>query len=246
MLKPNPLAKLYPHLNFARLSDTLPKTPEPPKISLPSPPISVKRESSVKSEKSENKPKPKVTIVEPEPPKEIVVKKPVAPVKIESQPPVIESSSDSSESEPEPEPEVKQSVSQKVESKLSTEEGFKGDTVVPLPKAKITRNRAKPEPKPEPERESQIPKKGERGLQSKYSFDQRKQIYLERLSRKSVKLAEKEVSAVNEVLERNEHNPERLKDDERQLKRKLKLINYAKFFTCSDGKPSSLQDTMGS
>jgi hypothetical protein len=98
-------------------------------------------------------------------------------------------------------------------------------------KPKQTRpNRLKPEPKPEPKRATQIPKKGEKGLQSQYTLEQKKQMYLDRLSRKSVKRAEQEVGKINEVLESVEHDPKRLSEEERKIKSRLKLINYAKFF----------------
>ena len=86
---------------------------------------------------------------------------------------------------------------------------------------------------PETVRLSQIPVKGERGLQKKYTEEQRKNIYLERLSRKSIKNAEKEIVKVNEVLDSVEHNPDKLREAERDVKNKLKLINYAKYFTNS-------------
>ena len=92
-------------------------------------------------------------------------------------------------------------------------------------------NRVKPEPKPEPKRVSQVPVKGEQGLQRKYTADQRKQMYLDRLSRKSVKNAEKEIAKVNEVLESVDHDVQKLAEVEREFKGKLKLINYAKYFT---------------
>jgi hypothetical protein len=102
----------------------------------------------------------------------------------------------------------------------------------PPPKPKISRpNRVKAEPKPEPVRASVIPKTGERGLQRKYSIQQRKQIYLDKLSRKSVKNAEKEIEQVNKVLEKNNHDVDKLKEEERATKRYLSLINTAKYFT---------------
>ena len=104
------------------------------------------------------------------------------------------------------------------------------------PQPKRTRpNRAKVLPKPEPERDSVIPVKGEQGLQSKYSLEQRKQIYLTRLSRKSIINAEKEIAKVNEVLEGVDHDVDKLKRVEKEIKGKLKLINYAKYFTQTAG-----------
>lgn len=102
---------------------------------------------------------------------------------------------------------------------------------VKIDKPKVPRpNRLKPEPKPEKGRESQIPQKGEKGLQPQYTLEQKKAMYLDRLSRKSVKRAEQEVSKINEVLTAVEHNPKRLEEEERRVKNRLKLINYAKFF----------------
>lgn len=87
-----------------------------------------------------------------------------------------------------------------------------------------------PEPLEQPIRTSQIPNKGEKGLQRKYSTEQRKSMYLDKLSRKSVKRAELEVNKVNEVLEKVEHSQTRLKNEERDIKNRLKLINTAKLF----------------
>lgn len=88
------------------------------------------------------------------------------------------------------------------------------------------------EPKvPPPVRASQIPVKGERGLQKKYTTEQRKTMYLNRLSKKSLKNAEKEVAEVNAVLESVDHDPVRLQEKEREIKKSLRLINYAKYFS---------------
>lgn len=101
-------------------------------------------------------------------------------------------------------------------------------------KVKIPRpNRLKPEPKPEPVRESQLPTKGEQGLQKRYTEEQRKNIYLERLSRRSVKAAEKEISKVQSILESNEGSRAKLDIEEKRLKGQLKLINTAKFFAAT-------------
>jgi len=59
-------------------------------------------------------------------------------------------------------------------------------------------------------------------------------MYLDRLSRKSVKNAEKEIAQVNQVLDAAEGNPEKLKEIEKEVKGRLKLINYAKYFTQSN------------
>ena len=112
------------------------------------------------------------------------------------------------------------------------------------PKPKQSRpNRLKPEPKPEPKRGSQIPKKGEKGLQSQYTLEQKRQMYLDRLSRKSVKRAEQEVGKINEVLESVEHDPKRLGEEERKIKSRLKLINYAKFFATDNINEESKEST---
>lgn len=106
---------------------------------------------------------------------------------------------------------------------------------VKVDKPKVPRpNRLKPEPKPEKARESQIPQKGEKGLQAQYTLEQKKAMYLDRLSRKSVKRAEQEVSKINEVLTSVEHNPKLLAEEERKVKNRLKLINYAKFFATNN------------
>lgn len=100
---------------------------------------------------------------------------------------------------------------------------------------KITRpNRAKPEPKPEPKRATQIPVKGEKGLQPQYTVEQKRDIFLERLSRKSVKRAEVEVAKIQEVLTSIDYDPKRLKEEEHKVKNRLKLINSAKYFTTNN------------
>jgi hypothetical protein len=100
------------------------------------------------------------------------------------------------------------------------------------PKEKVKRpNRVKPDPKPEPKRKTTIPQKGERGLQQKYSTEQRKDMYLNKLSRKSIKNAEKEINKINEIMEQVDGDHERLLQEEKNLKSRLKLINTAKLFT---------------
>lgn len=102
----------------------------------------------------------------------------------------------------------------------------------PKPKEKIKRpNRVKPDPKPKPDRASTIPNKGERGLQRKYTIEQKKEMFLNKLSRKSVKNAEKEISKINEVIEQSEGDLSKLEKEEKALKSRLKLINTAKFFS---------------
>lgn len=96
---------------------------------------------------------------------------------------------------------------------------------------------------PVPVRDSQVPRQGERGLQRKYSVDQKRQMYLDRLSRKSVANAEKELERVTDVLDKAEHNAEKLIAMERAIKGQLKLINYAKYFSISNEEcvPSNIQ-----
>ena len=95
-------------------------------------------------------------------------------------------------------------------------------------------NRAKPLTKPITERVSQIPTKGERGLQARYTLAQKKEMYLERLSRRSIKNAEKEISKVNEVLDKVQYDSDMLAIEEKDLKGKLRLINTAKYFTTNN------------
>jgi hypothetical protein len=122
----------------------------------------------------------------------------------------------------------------KVEQPAITDEPVKAQTPKKSVKVKIPRpNRLKPEPKPKPVRDSQLPIKGEQGLQRRYTEEQRKNIYLERLSRRSVKAAEKEIAKVQSVLESNEGSRQRLNDEEKRLKGQLRLINTAKFFAAT-------------
>jgi hypothetical protein len=97
-------------------------------------------------------------------------------------------------------------------------------------KSPVKSESPKPQPDPQPVRESQIPIKGEKGLQRKYTSEQRKDMYLNSLSRKSVKKAELEVTKVNQVLESVENSPSKLALAEKELKKSLKLINTAKLF----------------
>lgn len=133
---------------------------------------------------------------------------------------------------------IKEEISHNVDSPVPTIVA----TEVVKPKAKRP-NRVKPEPKPETIRTTTIPKKGEQGLQPKYSFEQKKSIYLDKLSRKSCKNAEKEISKVNEILEKVGHDPSQLKMVEREMKSKLKLINSAKFFA-DQKKPPVVSETI--
>ena len=118
---------------------------------------------------------------------------------------------------------VKEEVREPSPAKVETTE----KTVIKRP------NRVKTEPKPVPVRESCIPQKGEKGLQRKYTPEQRKQMYLDRLSRKSVKNAEKEVEAVTRVLDDVGGTVDGLVKAEKAIRGQLRLINYAKYFTTS-------------
>lgn len=231
MFKPNTLNKLYPHLNFGRIP--------PPSATVSQNPIQQRSTSvhSVKSNTSErnqvitNTPPPTPVVTATETPKTEVKEK---RVKIRPEP--IENAKHIEQ--------VKTIELPKIESPKKAEEPIKVEPAQERVKVKRP-NRAKPEPKPEPVRETQVPVKGERGLQLKYTTEQRKQIYLDRLSRKSIKNAEKEIARVNEVLESVEHNPERLKAAEKEVKQRLRLINYAKYFTeceASKCKASSINE----
>jgi hypothetical protein len=67
-------------------------------------------------------------------------------------------------------------------------------------------------------------------LQKKYTDEQRKEVYLNQLSRKSVKSAEVEVTELDQVLESVGRTRENLDKETKALKQKLKLINRAKYF----------------
>lgn len=197
MLQNNPLSKLYPHLNFSRISNPSMNRSK----SADSAPKSILRHTETenvleKNDKNDIPPKT-VTISVPEPP----------PKPIES-PPLVEA--------------VKE-----IETKR-----------------KLLPRRPKPEPKPTPERETVIPKKGENGLQPKYTLEQKRQIYLNKIARKSVKIAQKEVEAVNEVLNTHNFSTANLVAEERSLKNKLKLINSAKFFTTDKMDNNSINESV--
>lgn len=88
--------------------------------------------------------------------------------------------------------------------------------------------------KPKPKRNSVIPKKGERGLQNKYTLEQKREMYLNQLSRKSVKRAEAEVAKVNQMLDECKNDLENLEHEEKKVKGRLRLINVAKYFAGLD------------
>ena len=102
----------------------------------------------------------------------------------------------------------------------------------PVKKLVVARpTRQPPVVKPEPKRGSHLPVKGERGIQRKYTAEQKKEMYMNRLSRKSIANADKEVEAVNAVLDEIGHDPIKLAEKEKDIKRQLQLISYSKFFT---------------
>lgn len=88
-----------------------------------------------------------------------------------------------------------------------------------------------PEKQPDqPNKKIIYPKKGQRGIQKRISDEERKTAYLDRISRLSVKKAETKMQAMEEVLKENNCDKEELKKTERDLKKKLKLINEAYLF----------------
>ena len=107
------------------------------------------------------------------------------------------------------------------------------DPIPPLPLPPVeTVETAEPvvEPNQIPIRLNVVPKKGERGLQRKWTMEQRRQQYLNKLSRKSLKRAEAEVSEVHKVLEESNYDEKKILDEEKRLKGKLKLVDCAKLF----------------
>ena len=203
----NPLSRLYPNLVIRKV-----EAPSIRSLSQERREISIERPKP--TPKPEPKPEPKVSR-EPTPPRpvEVIVEK---------------------EPEPRPKREKKVKIVEQPIEKIAEPE----PTPVPEPK-KARPNRAtgrvrdmlKGGPS---QRESVAPQDGERGFQQKYSIEQRQAQYLERLSRKSVKNAEKEVSQVLEVLEKVNHDPVKLKEEERAVKKRLSLINTAKYFAVTN------------
>lgn len=207
-----PLSNLYPRLSLSRVQSNIRSSSKDKEMPSEPPPIPTVSQKVTENPPPSNKPKPKnepqkkVTIIVPEG----TVAKATIAEPIEEPLPVEEGTA--SEKEPE-----------ELEPPSSPEPSWNID---PLPK---TEQPSRIE-EYKPLRKTQIPSKGEKGTQPKYTLEQRKQMYLNKLSRKSVKKAEIEVSQVNEVLERNEHSIEEIVKEERELKRKLKLVNTAKFF----------------
>jgi len=226
MFQPNTLSRLYPHLNFGRIP--------PPSANILQSTIPA-RSSSVHSNKSvtfETKTPEVVKTQTVEPPVEVVKAPDISKDETTAKPVVV------TEEKPIKVKRIKWvKIEEPAPAVLKCEAPVEPEVIkCEAPQPKRTRpNRAKVLPKPEPERDSVIPVKGEQGLQSKYSLEQRKQIYLTRLSRKSIINAEKEIAKVNEVLEGVDHDVDKLKRVEKEIKGKLKLINYAKYFTQTAG-----------
>ena len=257
MLKSHPLSKLYPHLNFSGLSKEAParsgsrervepvQPVEPPKPAIRAPSVDKNLINVEKPKKIASKPAPKVTQCPiafkaseraKTPERELTIEvKEIHKEDVDNEDNVSEKSSEDKVAPaplaPAPMPRLSTEEGSKGEKFTSNEEGSKGDGGRPLKPIIKRPNRSKPEPKPVPDRDTVLPSKGEKGLQRKYTQEQRKQMYLDRLSRKSIKTAEREVTAVNEVLEKVGNSVEGLKEEEQRLKKGLKLVNYAKFFT---------------
>lgn len=65
---------------------------------------------------------------------------------------------------------------------------------------------------------------------SKISIDEKRQKYIDRLSRKSVKSAEKEMANVERIIEETKGDVQQMDYCKKELKRQMKLIDVAKFF----------------
>lgn len=200
-------SQLYPNLNFSRK-----QTKGVPTLNISK--VAERRERS-SSNKRDEKPQEAPKILKTEEPIEKREPDPPKTVKIESP---------KRAKSPTPEKPVEKPQTPVKEDKESKP-----------PKVRSKRpNREKKAPKPEPVRETVLPKAGEQGLQRRYTAEQRKQMYLDRLSRMSVRKAEAEVAKVNEMLDQFEGDTDKLKEAERQLKGKIKLINRAKFFATNN------------
>lgn len=116
--------------------------------------------------------------------------------------------------EPEPEPEA-------VPEETRPPDGRKGKAS----------NKPKPKPKPKRVREKPLPKKGEKGCQPTYSETQRREMFLDALSRKSVGKAQAQVDQINNKLDEFDGQREKIVKREKELKSELKLINLAKYFS---------------
>jgi hypothetical protein len=132
------------------------------------------------------------------------------------------------EVEPVKDVEIKQIVQKVVETPTIDETPTVDER--PVKKPKVKKPKSSDDLLELPIRETQIPIKGERGLQKKFSIEQRKKMYVDRLSRKSIRKAEVEIGQVDEILTSVENDKEKLIDREKNVKRELKLINYAKYF----------------
>lgn len=83
-------------------------------------------------------------------------------------------------------------------------------------------SKPKPKPKGRPRiRPQHVPK---------MDLETRKQHYINRLARTSVKKADEECEKIKELVDNVENDPDKLKEVEKETRKKLKLINTAKFF----------------
>jgi len=107
----------------------------------------------------------------------------------------------------------------------------------PKPPPKKVRDKALSVKDMTPIAETVYPVKGQRGLQKRYTEEQRRDIYLSQLSKKSVKKAEEEVGKISQFLETVDFDRAKLKEEEKAIKKRLKLVNRAMFFTGDNIKP---------
>ena len=144
-------------------------------------------------------------------------------VKVKKEPKIVEVSE--TESEPTPIIKVpKKTRRQTVPSKPLSDKGYQGGI--------------SPEPlEEEPKNEEAIidikdsfTKKPTGKKVAKYSEEERKQMYLNKLARKSVKKADAEMEEITKILDNCDRDKSKLEEEKKELKRKLKLINTAKYF----------------
>ena len=201
MFQRSALQKLYPHLNLTQNIPRDRSVSPRSNIPLPTQPVySIPREPVIIQKPIEKIEIPKLPEPTPSPPPTPIVEK-VEPV-------------------PEPLQQSKSPVKPVKAKRVRKPKVV--DAPVPI---------KPPSPPPViPKRSSQIPAKGEKGLQNKYTLEQKREMFLNKLSRKSVNRAEKEIQKINEVLNSVEHNETQLKSEELSAKNRLKVINTAKLF----------------
>lgn len=113
-----------------------------------------------------------------------------------------------------------------VEDKPQTTEPIKEDTVKENTfEVKLNSPKVKPKPKPKPKLKT-TPK-------PKPTDEDKKQRFMDLLTKKSEKKAMEEIAKVNEVLEKAPTS-ELIKKEQKELRQKLKLINKAKLFTLTN------------